>query len=293
MAEGQGTEHWSDILPEGMRAWDEVKNAETVDKFWDQVTDMRSHLGSSIRVPGEGAGEQDWSTFHEKLTKKVPQLIFKPDFKDEEASKKFYGSLGRPDKAEDYTLPTFDREDVDTKAAELFKLVAHDVGLNQKQYNTIVSVLTKADLLKQDESAGVLKADKLALATAWGDALQQNKGIVDSLAVKTDAPDTLVNALEKGQVDALMMQWLHKVATKIAPESLNLGEDHSQGKVQMTPQEAGLKIAEIRRNKEHPYWHKMDPGHQIARKEMRDLYKAKDPDNWSKPAPGSGFGSTQ
>jgi hypothetical protein len=71
--DGGGSENtdWKTSLPEPVQGWDEVKNSDTPDKFWDQVTNMRSHLGQSIRIPGQDAGDDDWKAFNEKMIAKV------------------------------------------------------------------------------------------------------------------------------------------------------------------------------------------------------------------------------
>jgi len=110
---GNGGDAWSAGLPENVQEWDEVRNSDTPEKFWGQVTDMRKFLGQSIRIPGENASSEDLAAFHDKLTSKVPGLTHVPDFKDAEAAGKFYSAIGRPEKQDEYKLPEIDNKGVE------------------------------------------------------------------------------------------------------------------------------------------------------------------------------------
>ncbi len=40
-----GGGEWYSSYPETVQAWDEVKNSDSPEKFWDQMTNMRSLIG--------------------------------------------------------------------------------------------------------------------------------------------------------------------------------------------------------------------------------------------------------
>lgn len=285
---------WTDSLPESIREWDEVKNSDSPDKFWDQMVNMRSRMGSSIRIPSEEAGAEDIAKFHEKLQAKVPGLMATPDFENEEALQDLYTRMGRPAEAKDYIVPEFkdskgnDIPGLDLSMAEAFKEVAHKSGISQKKYADIVSAITNVNIANYERMIENRQEDKAKLSQEWGAAYEQNSKIVENFIEKSDAPEALVNVIKSGGADRNTMIWLHKMATQTLGKGSEFqGDDSNRGV--MTPDEAALKISEIRNNKEHP-WHKRnDPGHKAALKLMRELYLLKNPQTGTNAAPGTTF----
>jgi len=270
-----GGETWYKDMPEDMQAWEEVNKAEKPEDFYKYVTNMRSHLGQSIRIPGEDAGKEDWAAFHEKMQTKVPNLMAKPDLSNEESRNKLYGSLGRPEKAESYVIP--ETENVDKAASERFKDIAHKIGLNQDQYNQVVEEFTAANGTLMMERDVAHKEAHAELKKDWGVDYNRRMSLATNIAKLTDAPPELVKVLEAGDADVASYKWLHDIATKFKGEGKNLLKDMNQNKGGSTPEEAAQKITEIRNNKEHPYWNKGMPGHKAALKQMEELYKQKNP----------------
>lgn len=73
--------NWAESLPESVRDWDEVKNSDSPEKFFDQVANMRSMIGKSIRIPSEDAGEEAMQDFIQKL-QQVDGVMMKPENAD-------------------------------------------------------------------------------------------------------------------------------------------------------------------------------------------------------------------
>lgn len=294
---GQGNSGgtWADSLPEDVRSWDEVKNSEDPAKFWDQMTNMRSRMGSSIRIPSEEAGDEDRAKFHEKLKAKVPGLMATPDFEKDETLQDLYAKMGRPVDSKGYVTPEFKDskgqpiQNLDTTMAEALKEVAHKAGLNQAKYAEIVSSITNASISKYEAMLDAQRADHDALATEWGAAHDRNSKIVENFISKSDAPEAVLKAMKTGMMDRSTMVWLHRVASQtLGTGSGFQGDDSNKGV--MTPDEAALKISEIRNNPNHAYNKgKSDPGNEAAKKLMRSLYLLKDPKGGTKSAPGTSF----
>lgn len=291
---GGGEPSWTESLPESVREWDEVKNSSDPEKFWDQMVNMRSRMGSSIRIPGEDAGKEDIAAFHEKLQSKVPGLMATPDFENEEALQDLYTRMGRPAESKEYKTPELKDslgnvvEGVDLKWAEAFKDIAHKAGLSQKKYDDIVTAVASSTMAQNAQIAEAQKADKAELEKEWGAAYDRNSKIVETFVSKSDAPESLVNALKEGAVGKDIMIWLNSLATTTLGKGSEFQADDSNRGV-MTPEEAAIKISEIRNNKEHPYNKKNDPGHDAAKKLVRQLYLLKNPGSEGKPAPGTTF----
>lgn len=292
-SEGEGGA-WHDSLPEDVRGWDEVKNSDDPAKFWDQMTNMRSRMGSSIRIPGEDAGTNDMAAFHEKLTSKVPGLMATPDFENEETLQNLYTKMGRPAEAKDYIVPEFkdsmgkEIPGLDLSLAESFKEIAHKSGISQKKYADIVSAITNTNIANHEAQVAAHQADQDKLANEWGAAHGQNSEIVENFIAKSGAPESVITAMKNGLVGSDTMKWLHQIATQTLGQGADFQNDDSNRGV-MTPDEAALKISEIRNNREHPYHKKSDPGHAAAMKLMRSLYLLKNPQTGQNAAPGTTF----
>ena len=269
---------WSKGLPEKVQEWDEVKNSDTSDKFWDQVTNMRQFLGQSIRIPGEEASDADKLAFHDKLQSKVPGLISTPDYKDAEATGKFYNALGRPEKHEEYKMPTIDDKGVelDSKPAEQFMPIAHKHGLTQAQFEGIITDMSGNNVelavaagVKQQEGVTLLKNE-------WGLAYEKNFNRIANVVKNTGAPVALQDAIVTGNIDPESAKWLLGIANSFKGESSNLIDDKSNDNV-LTPVQARAEISEIRNNQDHDYWHAERPGNADAKKHMSALYKMLEP----------------
>lgn len=289
-----GAPVWSDSLPEDVREWDEVKNSDAPEKFWDQMVNMRSRMGSSIRIPSDDSGEEDRAAFYKKLQDKVPGLMVSPDFDKEETLADMYSKMGRPKEAKDYKAPEFKNskgekiEGAGAKLAESFKEAAFKAGLSQKRYEEVLSSLISPAIGENEKAAGLRLADKAKLAETWGAAHERNSTIVANFLAQTDAPKGVTDALTAGTVDSTTMVWLHNMATKSLGKGENFQQDNSASGV-MTPDEAAIKISEIRNNKTHPYNNRMDPGNKSAKKFMRELYLLKNPKSGADSAPGTKF----
>lgn len=284
---GGGGDSWQTQLPESVQGWDEAKNAETPEAFWDQVTNMRSHLGQSIRIPSKEAGTEDWAAFNTKLQEAVPTLINKPDLSDEENAAQFYGSLGRPENPADYTIPEI--EGADMSPAEAFRDIAHKQGLTQRQFEAIVSGVTEGNLATHAQQMEQMLQDKQSLQKEWGFAYDKNNKIVENFLIQSGAPEGVRNVFNSDAMDSKAKKWFLDLASKIGGEGHSLAGDRGNLDSHITPDEATKRISEIMNNKQHPYWNKQDPSHAIAKREMRELYEYKLGSDARKAAPSSSF----
>lgn len=275
--DGDGSgDKWYSSLPEDMHSWDEVTNSDSPEKFYDQVKNMRSFLGSSIRIPGKDAGDEDWKSFHDKLKEKVPTLMPAPDLEDPASMEAVYDSLGRPAKAEDYTIPEFsDIKDWDDTPAKELQGLAHKAGLSNKQYNELVKGMTQSDNELRVNAQAANKEAHEALAKEWGADYKRRMETAVNITKLTDAPKEFQDLLASSDATPETYRWLHSLATKFKGEGANLLHDVNDQKVALTPNEAANKIVEIRNNKKHPYWDKTAPGHDAALKTMNELYELK------------------
>ena len=245
-AGGSGNGEWQDSLPETVRGWDEVKNSDSPEKFWDQMTNMRSLVGQSIRIPTEEAGEEQWTQFHEKLKTKVPGLMPTPNSDDDASMQTLYRQLGQPEKAEEYKIPQLDGQgtQLDVGPVEAFRGIAHKYGLNQKQFEGIVTEFTGLNVEGAIQAKQAHDAKITELKNEWGAAYDQNINLIKALATKTDAPQALMDAINNSTADAASLRWMYQVAKQFGgAEGVNLISDQSQGTQVMTPAEAQQLIS--------------------------------------------------
>lgn len=295
MALCDGEERWSDSLPEDVRGWDETKNSDTPEKFWDQMVNMRSHLGQSIRIPSADAGDEDRAAFHKKLQEKVPGLMATPDFDKDETMADLYGKMGRPKDAKDYVVPEFKDskgnviKGAGAKLAESFKEQAFKAGLSQKKYEDVLSSVLGQSITAHEAATTLQQEDVAKLAETWGTAHERNSNIVSTFLKQTDAPKAVMDALEAGAMGSETMIWVHNLASKAVGKQSDFQNDANNNTGVITPEDATLKISEIRNNPKHAYHNKMDPGNKAAKAYVRELYLAKNPKTGKESAPGTQF----
>ena len=276
---GGGEEKWYSGMPESVQGWDEVKNSDSADKFWDQMSNQRSRLGRSITIPGEDAGDEQWAEFNTKVMNKVPTLMQKPDLENAEAMSNLYGSLGRPEKAEDYTVPEIkDAQDktVDMSQAKDFQNIAHKHGLNQGQYEGIVQEITGLNMVAKDNAHQAHVESHAELKKEWGADYNRRMSVAVNIAKLTDAPDNIVKMLTDGAGAVSDYKWLFGLAQKFKGEGKNLINDANDDEIKLTSEQVDTKINEIRNNKKHAYWDKTAPGHKAALTKMKELYEIKE-----------------
>ncbi len=261
---------WQESLPENIRDWDEVKNSDTPEKFYEQMANMRSLLGKSIRVPSEEAGDETWSEFYTKLQNKAPDLMRKPDVDNDDAMHDHFTSLGKPDLPSKYDIPELDGYSVPEDRADELKAMAHKANLTAKQFRTLAADLfgNEATLVKSRDDK--LASERNVLENEWGDALEQRTQLALDIAENTGAPDTLLNAIKEGQADTNTMKWLFSLSKQISTEGMNMTP---LGDVIDSPVDIQQKIDDIYANPEHPYWHESHPNHSKAVQNMLDMMR--------------------
>lgn len=265
---------WKGDLPEEVAEWDEFKNAETPEAFWNQMTNHRRFLGQSIRIPGEDASAEDRQAFNKRLMEKVPDLMPRPNLDDEEAAANFYNSIGRPETHDGYEFkPEGFDDDGDKEAFDTFSKIMHKHGLNQRQFKGIMGDLQKIGEDDKTASAQAIQAAQEELKKEWGADMDSRLKVIQNVAEKTGAPEAFVNMIKEKRINKDAAVWLYNLGVQLAGEGTGIIGDNSGDSLGLSPDEAKMQISEIRNNKEHPYWHKSDPGHKAARAKVTKLYQ--------------------
>ena len=271
-----------DSLPEELREEPALQNFEDIGSLAKGFLEAKKFQGQSIRIPGEDAGDDDWSSFNSKLLEKVPGVMPKPNFDDENASQTFFRSIGMPESVDGYELPKIDGlpegYKVDDAVVSYIKGMAHESKLTNKQFNSVVSKIIKRDAEKFVITGESSAQNATALKDSWGEAYDQNYKSVKGLLVQLDAPESLVKAVNDKTIDSETMNWLLNVHRSVGKETKNPDEEQSSGfNAIMSPLEAKQAIDEINNNKEHPYWSARGDEKKRATERMVQLHRWANP----------------
>jgi len=257
------SEDWKELLPEDIRTWDEVKNADDPNKFWDQIKNMRSRLGRSLTLPPEDAGEEARKEFIEKVRKHVPDLIPMP--KDPESFDEVLKALGKPEDPEKYKLPELEVPEgvqLNEDKIELMRKLAYEAGLTQRQFEALSKKYIETELQQYMALTEAEQQKLSALKQEWGAAF-------DEKLQKAEAVRKQYFPFLQGNLSADMIKSLVDLADNMGKEPESLKE--TQKTQALTPDEAELQLSAIFNNKEHPYWNPSDPSHKVARQRVRQL----------------------
>lgn len=259
-------ENLKSVAPEYVTEWDEFKNSDSPEKFFDQLKNHRSMIGQSIRIPTGEAGAEQMNEFYNKIQTKVPGLMRTPDPDDPAQIRDVYSKLGLPENADGYN--TAEDIGIDPETLGTYKALAHEAGLTKGQFNKFIKDLGQRTK-ERNESAQSAKSEDLAgLRGEWGLAFEQRAGICAKVAARTGAPEALCEAIGKGEADAKTMKWLYNLSTQLGGERMNFVSDEPSGP---TPAEIEGQIADIMGNTQHPYWIASHPGHKQAVDKMLAL----------------------
>ncbi len=258
-------------LPEAIHEWDEVKNSETPEIFWDRMSNMRKKIGTGLYKPGEDAGKEDVAAF---LTKAVElsggKLLPKPDADNAEAMAALHMAMGRPENAEGYEFAELEGHKMGDDYKKFISELGFKLNLTKTQLKGMDETFRTRDLNVASEAQGKFKDDLKTLNQEWGFAYDQRvhmaKKVVGTFFPHLD-PTTEFSASE--------LRSFYSIGKQFASGGKEFFEQGDHTDNQLTPNDAAAKISEMRNNKDHPYNNMQDPGHKAAKKQMREYYKIK------------------
>lgn len=266
----QISSNWRDLVPEKYHEWDEMKQSESAEQFFDQVANMRSLVGSSIRVPSDEAGDEAWGDFYSKVERKNANIMRKPDIDNDEVMNDVWGSLGRPDTPAKYDLPELNDYSVSDSRAQQLKEMAHGANLTKKQFKKLVGDMLGSEQAQSNSQIETVSNDRKALSTEWGEAMESRSNQALSIAKASGAPQGLVDAVAAGKADKATMQWLYNMSKQMTTEGNPMAtlENHVD-----SPMDIQQKIDDMMNNTEHAYWNGSHPQHDRAVQKMLGLRK--------------------
>lgn len=279
MSEEGGNEggNWFDSFPSEVQQWDEVKNSDGLDQFWQRITSHRKHLGQSIRIPGDDASLDDMNAFYDKLQNKVPGLMPAPDPTDETAMKAVFEKLGVPKEATEYA--DIEGEEYSFSEGQLDKIraLALNAGLTKSQFASLarqIGVERKAELEGLSEAQA---AAQESLKKEWGLAAEDRLKETDAFLRQSGAPENLIEAMSSSDLDSNTIMWLHGLSQGISETREGANQAGGAQTGELDPYEAQERINEILNNRDHPY-HRGDPR---SRSRMQKLMKQANPERYA------------
>ncbi len=252
-------ENWRDVLPDEIKGNEALANFADIPQLAQGFIDAKAYQGSSIKIPGDDAGDDAKKEFHTRMLDKVPALMLKPNMEDKTQSVDFYRSLGMPELAEGYELPEVQLpEGIELQPGrnEQFRSIAHKHGLTAAQFTGIMTDITSSDIEVAQATLKGREGNIAAVKEKFGHAYDDNMAKINTMLDKTGAPDALVKGVKGGEVGPEVAEWLYRFAKQMGGEGsdfADLEKDQNRSST-MTPDEARAAIHEINNNKTHAYW---------------------------------------
>lgn len=263
------TADWREALPENIRGWDETKNSDSPEAFWKQVENQRSMVGRSVQIPTGDATDEDREKFFGRMKQHFPEITKAPDYSDPEATAQMRRDMGMPEKSESYIPPEFEIPEgvpFDESAYEVFKTAAHDAGLTQDQYKSIVGTAMEANILKATEATTQFNDSMGVLKKEWG------AGFDEKSAEAEKVRSEFFDFIPADGMNAESLRAMSKIAAQFGAENPSLTATADQvRRGSLTPAEAKQRAAEIMGNRAGPYWNVSDPMHRQVKENYARL----------------------
>ena len=260
------------VLPESTHEWDEVKNSDTPEVFWDRISNLRTKFGTGLFKPGEDAGNEDWGKFTLKAVElSGDRLMPRPDLEDTEQKNALYKTLGRPDDAKGYEFAEIEgAPELSDERKVFLSEMAFKANLTKSQLKALDETVRTADYDAVTAHNTTLHEAEKDLKQEWGLTFNDRKHQAEKVA-KVFFP----HLGDTPTLNAAEIKSFYSIAKQLGKSSTEFKDQGDQVVNDMSPGEAADKIAEIRGNKEHAYFNTGAPGHAAAKIKMSELYKIK------------------
>ena len=254
---------WIDDLPVEVAdsLSDEVKTNPTLIQYKTLDDMLKGHIqtkslvGSSIRVPGEDAGEKDMGEFYQKLMTKVPNLMMKPDFSEPEQASEFYNLFGKPADASNYMLPDGAKLPVDVEGE--IRDMAFKSNLNQEQFQILASEMDSRNNQMVENLEDKTSGDMESLKGEWGLTFEDRSTAAQKMN------EMFYPGRDFDLLGAAERKSLFTISESMTGKPSPVAATTDGALVKMTPAEAEERAAEIMRRIHDPK-SEMDQGEKMA-----------------------------
>ena len=261
------TTDWRSSLPEDIRGSKVFDSVQDVNSLAKQFMDAQSHIGNSIRIPGEDAGQEAVDAFHAKLMNKT-DLMVKPTNAEDYA--KVFESMGKPVDGAGYSIPEGTEGSFDH-----LREMALNANMTYTQFASMVQSVAALDASALASQAATQTESRGKVEKEWGAAFDQNSNQAIALLEATGAPESVIDLAKEGNIDGDSLRWFHALSQKMSGGATpNAVGDEGHNQI-MTPTEAGHQLNEMMSNKDSPYWDTSNRRHQEFQDKAMALRKLK------------------
>lgn len=216
--------HWMDLagLSKEFQSDPAIKDFKDVNSLAKAFKDTKKMVGGMIRIPGEDAGEADLTEFRSKLLENERlKVMSRPDPDDADGMRELYRVMGMPENPEGYAIA----EGADPDRAAMFANLAHQAGITQKQFETVLQGVLAADNEAMQTQSANHEREMGMLQRDWGDSYQTRVARAAKMAELTKAPKQLIDAIKDNKANADTVRWLDKLAVSIGNEGNDLAKE--------------------------------------------------------------------
>ena len=244
---GGGDDKWyAGHVAEGAELPPLLTESTDFDSFVKQAVDYQAMQGSSIRIPGENASEEDRQAFYTKLTAQVPGLVPLPDPENAEAMKAYHASVGVPEEAAGYELPEPpEGQNRDETLHAWFLETAHTRKFSKAQAKGFYEDFNQFQVDAQAKLTADLKSQEVALRDKWGATYDPQMKKIDTFWANYPQFAELRENVKKGLVPSHVLEGFAAVAEGMMGKGFTMLSDEERGAAgAITPAEAAIQVQE-------------------------------------------------
>jgi len=229
---------WQDELStEDLKTNPTLRNFETPEAAYQGLIDLKRREGGMIRLSSEDATDDDRAANRDKIMKAHPDLMLKPEWTDDDATKDYLVYQGVPTDAQGYELPD---NTLPPEWIEELKTTALAEELTPRQMNKRVELMNKMYADQQESADAGLAEERQTLKNTWGAAHDDRMKQVEWVQ-----KEFFSEFGELGAMNNIAIQGLYKLAQALQGHS----QAHSQPnepEAARTPEEARARVDELR-----------------------------------------------
>lgn len=235
-------------IDETYREHSSLKDINDVAALAKSYVETKAMVGNSIRIPGKEAGEEARNEYLQKLVNNDPELMFKPDFSEQEQSQEFFRTIGLPEEFSKYENPEDMKLPADVEA-EMRELL-YQAKVPQAGYEKIMSAFSDRQNQANTMNEELFTNDQNSLKEKWGMATQ------DRLAAAKQANDEFYPGRDFDQLSAKERESLYNISSAMTGKGAQVAtQEGGTPKDALTPEEANRRAEELmtraRKNKDN------------------------------------------
>lgn len=244
MSEEHTPAGWLTDLPEPLRNAPFLAKADSPEDAVGKLAHAAKLVGTSIRIPGEDASDDDRSAFYAKLAQ-VEGVAQLPLSDDEEGLSALLTKLGKPNEYTEYTLPELEGFTWDDTAGTELRKYALEAGMTQAQFAKLAGGIGEQQKTSEMTAQQAIEDSQRELRQDWGDTLETREELIRGWLDKSDAPQDIIELLNERELPLDTMKWLHELANQFKGDVNPISRDGTNNEPSATPEEARETIPRI------------------------------------------------